>query len=150
MVRSAGSMRRSRARPCRPCCCSHGCSRTRASEAPPPDVTILRPPRGSTESDSPFFDGDPQPAERSLRFRCTPGALCYLCLSRAVPCRPVGLKAARRYGPGRVVEVVEVVVVAGPFGLLRNPFQRCADLDDGCLPNAIAAVLSELQSSLSL
>ncbi|HXC51864.1 MAG TPA: SPOR domain-containing protein [Candidatus Limnocylindrales bacterium] len=37
----------------------------------------------------------------------------------------------------------------GPFGLLRNPFQRSAELDDGCLPNAMAAVLSELQSGLS-
>jgi len=36
----------------------------------------------------------------------------------------------------------------GGFGLSRNPFQRSPELDDACLPNAVAALLSELQSSL--
>src|SRR5215203_5245739 len=41
-----------------------------------------------------------------------------------------------------------VAVETGPFGLLRNPFERSAELDDGCLPNTIASLLSELQSGL--
>jgi type II secretory pathway predicted ATPase ExeA len=41
-----------------------------------------------------------------------------------------------------------VAVETGPFGLLRNPFERSAELDDGCLPNSIATLLSELQSGL--
>ena len=34
------------------------------------------------------------------------------------------------------------------LGLSRDPFQRSPELDDTCLPNTIAALLSELQSSL--
>lgn len=34
------------------------------------------------------------------------------------------------------------------FGLSRDPFQRSPELDDACLPNAISALLSELQSGL--
>ncbi|MFN2378451.1 MAG: SPOR domain-containing protein [Candidatus Binatia bacterium] len=34
------------------------------------------------------------------------------------------------------------------FGLSRDPFQRSPELDDACLPNTLAALLSELQSSL--
>ena len=34
------------------------------------------------------------------------------------------------------------------FGLARDPFQRSAELDDACLPNTMAALLSELLSSL--
>src|SRR5512141_2929614 len=34
------------------------------------------------------------------------------------------------------------------FGLSRDPFQRSPELDDACLPNTIAALLSELQSGL--
>jgi type II secretory pathway predicted ATPase ExeA/cell division protein FtsN len=34
------------------------------------------------------------------------------------------------------------------FGLARDPFQRMAELDDACLPNTVAALLSELLSSL--
>lgn len=34
------------------------------------------------------------------------------------------------------------------FGLSRDPFQRCPELDDACLPNAMAAQLSELLSGL--
>jgi type II secretory pathway predicted ATPase ExeA len=34
------------------------------------------------------------------------------------------------------------------FGLARDPFQRIAELDDACLPNTVAALLSEMLSSL--
>lgn len=37
---------------------------------------------------------------------------------------------------------------AGAFGLSRNPFQRIPELDDACLPNTVASLLSELQSAL--
>lgn len=37
---------------------------------------------------------------------------------------------------------------AGAFGLSRNPFQRSPELDEACLPNTVAALLSELQSGL--
>jgi type II secretory pathway predicted ATPase ExeA/cell division protein FtsN len=37
---------------------------------------------------------------------------------------------------------------ASAFGLSRNPFQRSPELDEACLPNTIAALLSELQAGL--
>lgn len=37
---------------------------------------------------------------------------------------------------------------AGAFGLSRNPFQRIPELDEACLPNTFASLLSELQSAL--
>lgn len=37
---------------------------------------------------------------------------------------------------------------AQSFGLSRDPFGRSPDLDDTCLPNTVAALLSELQSGL--
>lgn len=37
---------------------------------------------------------------------------------------------------------------ATAFGLSRDPFQRSTDLDDACLPNPLAALLSELQSGM--
>ena len=37
---------------------------------------------------------------------------------------------------------------ATAFGLSRDPFQRSTDLDDACLPNPLAALLSEMQSGM--
>jgi type II secretory pathway predicted ATPase ExeA/cell division protein FtsN len=37
---------------------------------------------------------------------------------------------------------------ASAFGLSRNPFQRSPELDEACLPNSMAALLSQLQDGL--
>jgi cell division protein FtsN/type II secretory pathway predicted ATPase ExeA len=41
-----------------------------------------------------------------------------------------------------------VVMDADAFGLSRDPFERSPDLDDACLPNSMAALLSELSAGL--
>jgi len=45
-----------------------------------------------------------------------------------------------------MVEVWRMDSIA--FGLSRDPFERSPELDDACLPNTIATLLSELQSGL--